>query len=125
LKLPDNASESAYETMDFNYDAGYMDIYVVSTNDALISEVNLPAAANGVKENITMTAVVMGEDSIIAVDANNQDLNGLYVYKIRVVSAEDTEAVLAYLGTLSDSALNAIGIDTVNAAQTVETASAN
>ena len=117
LKLPHNATQSGYETMDFDFDAGYVDIYVVSTNPLLIDSLNLPDAVDPVK-TITMEKVTMDTDSIIAVDAEGNDINGLSVYKIRVVSAADTEAVLAYLGSLGDSALNAIGIDTDNAAQT-------
>ena len=124
LKAPETVGESNYETIDFDFDAGYMDIYVVSTKANLIEEFNLAQAAEPVK-TITMEAVTMDSDSIIAVDAGGTTLDGLYVYKIRVVSPEDTAAALAYLASLTDSALNLVGIDTDNAAQAADATASN
>ncbi len=118
LKAPQNVGNASIATTDFSFDAGYLDIYVVTPNADLVNEVNLPQAANPVK-TITMEAVTMDSDSIIAVDADGTNLDGLYVYKVRVVSPEDTAAVIAYLNSLVDSSLTAIGIDADNAAQTV------
>jgi len=121
LKLPDNVNNAQIAETDFDFDAGYLDIYVASTNPDLVSSLNLPQAADPLK-TIEMVKIEMGDDSIIAVDANGQDLAGLYIYKVRVVSPEDTAAVLAYLNGLGDDALAAIGIDSDNAAQTVAAA---
>jgi len=121
LKLPDNVNNAQIAETDFDFDAGYLDIYVASTNANLVASLDLPQAADPVK-TIEMVKIEMGDDSIIAVDANGQDLAGLYIYKVRVVSPEDTAAVLAYLNGLGDDALAAIGIDSDNAAQTVAAA---
>ncbi len=120
LKAPANVGQSNYETIDWSFDAGYMDIYVVSDNADLIDQFDLAQTAAPVK-TITMEKVEMGSDAIIIVDANGQ-LDGRYVYKIRVVSPEDTEAALAYLNGLVDSAKNLVGIDATNAGDTVATA---
>jgi hypothetical protein len=122
LKVPANADATFYETIDFSFDGGYMDLYVVSSNAALLNDVNFQQALEPIKENIEASQVAMGSDTIIAVDADGQTLDGLYVYKIRVVTPEDTEAVLAALASLGNDALNAIGIDTDNAARTVAAA---
>jgi len=125
LKVPSNVQGGGYETIDFNFDAGYMDVYVLSNNDNLIAEVNLPQAADPVK-TITMEKVELGSDSIIILDADGT-INGLYVYKIRLVSAADVEAVMAVLNGWVDSGLALVGIDSNEAAQTTqetETASA-
>jgi len=119
LKIPANMEASSYADLDISFDGGYMDVYVVSANADLLNDADLVAALAPIKDNIEASQVVMGEDSIIAVDENNQDLNGLYVYKIRVVTAGDTEAVLAALSALGNDALNAIGIDSDGATQTV------
>ena len=120
LKAPENVGNASISATDFNFDAGHLDIYVVSQNNNLINEVNLPQAADPIKA-ITMTKIEMGTDSIIAVDAEGKDLNGLYVYKVQVVSPADTAAVLAYLNGLVDSGLTAIGIDATNASESVAT----
>ena len=120
LQLPDNFNNANIADTDFNFDAGFMDIYVASTNPDLVASLDLPQAADPLK-TITMEKVEMGSDSIIAVDENGQTLEGLYIYKVRVVSAADTAAVLAYLNGLVDSGLTAIGIDSTNAAETVAT----
>ncbi len=122
LTLPENYTVSNYADYEISFDAGYMDIYMVSGNIDLLNDVEFTAALAPIKDNIEATKVEMGSDSIIAVDAAGMTLDGLYVYKIRVVTPEDTAAVLAYLNTLGESALNAIGIDSTNAAQTVATA---
>lgn len=122
LKVPANADATFYEAIDLSFDAGYMDVYIVSSNAALTTDADLAAALAPIKDNIEFTQIDMTTDSIIAVDANGVTLDGLYVYKIRVVTPEDTAAVLAALASLGESALNAIGIDTDNAAQTVATA---
>ena len=121
LKAPQNVTNATIADTDFSFDAGYLDIYVVSANADLINQVNLPQAADPIK-TITMEQVNMDSDSIIAVDANGQTLDGLYVYKVRVVSPEDTAAVITYLNGLVDSGLTAIGIDSANAADTAATA---
>ena len=121
LKVPATAEQTFYADMEISFDAGYMDIYVVSESKKLLSNVDLKKALNPVKDNIEFTQVAMGSDSIITVDADGKTLKGLYVYKLRVVTPEDTEAVLAALAGLTDKlgnkVLNAIGIDTDNAAQ--------
>ena len=117
LKLPNNYDATKYQ--DYNYaidfNSGYLDVFIVSENANLINEVNLPAAVDPLK-TITMEKMTELSDSIIAVDANGQTIDGLYVYKIRLVSPADVEAVLAQLSGLSDTLLNAVGIDTTNAA---------
>ena len=117
LTVPANYTGSGIEDYDFELDfnSGYLDVYVVSTNDALLTDINLPEAVGAIK-TIEMIKVEMGSDSIIAVDEAGLNLAGLNVYKITVISPADAEAVLAYLGGLGDSALNAIGIDTTNTA---------
>ena len=119
LKAPANVGQSNYETIDWSFDAGYMDIYVVSDNADLIDQFDLAQTAAPVK-TITMEKVEMGSDAIIIVDANGQ-LDGRYVYKVRVVSPKDTEAALAYLNGLVDSTKNLVGIDATNVAKTLVT----
>ena len=104
LKLPNTATTTGYETIDFDFNAGYLDVYFV-TSDANADV----TVAFGVIEKVEM-----GDDTIVAVDENGQ-LDGLYVYKIRVVNPEDTASALAYLEGLGNDALNAIGIDASNA----------
>jgi len=120
LKAPSNVGQSNYETIDWSFDAGYMDIYIVSDNAELIADFNLAQAAEPVK-TITMTKVDMGSDAIIGIDENGQ-LDGRYVYQIRVISPADTEAALAYLNGIVDSAKDLVGIDSSNAGETVATA---
>ncbi len=122
LKVPANADATFYEAINFSFDGGYMDVYIVSSNGALLTDTDFETAFAPIKDNIEASQVEMGSDTIIAVDANGLTLDGLYVYKIRVVTPEDTEAVLAALASLGNDALNAIGIDTDNAAQTVAAA---
>lgn len=119
LKFPDNFNSAEIGATDFNFDAGYMDIYVVSTNEFLMTDIDLPQAVDPLKP-ITMEKIDMSSDSIIIVDENGVNENGLHVYKIRVVSPEDTAAVLAYLSDLGTAILNGIGIDSTNAAQTAQ-----
>jgi len=117
LTVPSNYTNSSVANYDlsFDFNSGYLDIYVVTTNADLLNSIDLPTAVDPLK-TITMTKVDMGTDTIIVVDENGLNADGLNVYKIRVVSPEDVEAVLAYFGGLQDSALSAIGIDSSNAA---------
>lgn len=127
LKFPDNFNNADITATDVSFDGGYMDIYVVSTNSALLKtataegDIDLATIA-GLVKTIEVSAIDMGSDSIIAVDASGQTLDGLYVYKVRTITPEDTAAVMAYLSGLGNSALNAIGINSDNATQTVATA---
>jgi len=121
LKAPANVSNSSYADIEFNFDAGYMDVYVISSVENLDETFNLEQTIAPIK-TIEMTKVAMGDDSIISVDANGQEVGGLYVYKIRLVSPEDTAAALAVLNGLVDDGLAAVGIDSSNAATTVATA---
>ncbi len=120
LKAPRNFQNSDFSQTDFSFQSGYLDIYVVSKNDHLNDELDLPQAASGIKDNITMTRVSMDDDSIIAVDENGQTLDGLYVYKIHVIDPTDVDAVVNYLYALGDSTLEALGFDTSNAADVVK-----
>ena len=122
LKVPANADATFYEAINFSFDGGYMDVYIVSSNGALLTDADFETALAPIKDNIEASQMAMGSDTIIAVDADGLTLDGLYVYKIRVVTPEDTEAVLAALASLGNDALNAIGIDTDNAARTVAAA---
>ena len=122
LTVPANMTAGSYEAIDISFDGGYMDVYFVSTNAALLTDIELANALAPIKGNIEFTQLDMTDDSILAVDENGQTLEGLYVYKIRVVTPADVEAVLAALAGLGNSALNAIGINTDNATQTVATA---
>lgn len=119
LTLPDNYNISNYADYTISFDGGYMDIYMVSANADLLNDIEFNNALAPIKDNIEATQIEMGSDTIIAVDAAGMTLDGLYVYKIRVVTPEDTAAVLAYLNTLGDALLTAIGIDSTNATQTV------
>jgi len=122
LAAPDALSSTNVETTDFDFNAGYFDIYVTSTNDDILvpgSSIDITVALNSIK-SMEVTRVEMGSDDIIAVDENGQTLDGLYVYKIRTISPEDTQAVLDYLGALGDKALSAVGLDSSNAS-TVDT----
>ena len=123
LTVPANYANASIADLDFDFNSGYLDIYTLSTNGNLLNEIDITVAA-GVIKPITMEKVLMGDDSIIVVGAADTNIDGLHVYKIRVVSPEDTEAVLAYLATLGDSALNAIGIDTSNTADVDTTVAA-
>ena len=120
LKAPANVQASGYETIDWSFDAGYMDIYVVSSKADLADEFNLAQTVAPVK-TITMTKVEMGDDSIIVVDADGK-YNDMYVYKIRAISPEETAAALAYFNGLVDQGLALVGLDSANAGDTVATA---
>ncbi len=117
LRLPENFSAGDVETTDFNFDSGYLDIYLVSLNANLIDDVDLSQAVG-----TTMTRVDMGSDSIIAVDENGLTLDGLYVYKIRVITPEQTASVFNYLGGLGNDILSMVGLDSDNAGQSADTA---
>jgi len=117
LELPGNFSAGDIEATDFNFDSGYLDIYIVSLNANLIDDVDLTQAAG-----TEMTRVDMGSDSIIAVDENGQTLDGLYVYKIRVITPEQTASVFDYLAGLGNSVLDMVGLDSDNAGQSAGTA---
>ena len=135
LKLPDNVNAAKVADTDINFDAGYMDIYVVSPKATLLTttetgdtvdevvngDIDLSTIA-GLVKNIEISKIKMDSDSIIAVDENGQTLDGLYVYKVRTITPADTAAVMNYLSVLGDDALAAIGIDSDNAANTVTTA---
>jgi len=124
LKAADNFNNAEIATTDFDFNAGYFDIYVTSTNPNILtsgSEIDLAQVVSIVKE-INVTKVDMGSDSIIAVDENGRTIDGLNLYKVRTVSPEDTQAVLTYLSNLGDSALTAIGLDSSNAANVDTTA---
>ncbi len=122
LTVPANMGAGSYEALDVSFDGGYMDVYFVSTNADLLTDIELENALAPIKGNIEFTQIDMGSDSIIAVDADGLTLDDLYVYKIRVVTPTDVAAVLAALNGLTNTALNAIGINTDNATQTVATA---
>jgi len=127
LKFPDNFNNAEITATDFSFDGGYMDIYVVSPNSALLKtataagDIDLATIA-GLVKTIEVSAIDMGSDSIIAVDAGGLTLDGLYVYKVRTITPEDPAAVMAYLSGLGNNALNAIGIDSDNAPHAVATA---
>jgi len=122
LKAPVNVDNASYADIDIDFDSGFVDVYLVSTNADLINDADFATVAALVKDNVTFEAITSESDSIIVVDANGQDMeNGLYVYKLRMVNPDDVAAVLTALGELGDSVLNAVGIDTDNAADTVTT----
>lgn len=132
LKAADNFNNAEIAATDLNYNAGYFDIYVASVNPTLLTtttepvvngDVDLAQIASLVK-TIEIDRVDMNDDNIIAVDENGTTLDGLYVYKVRTVSPEDTQAVLTYLSDLGTDALSAIGLDSSNAAN-VDTTDAN
>ena len=124
LSLPANVTKAEIAATDFDFNAGYFDIYVTSPNDHLLvdtttepvvsADIELANIVSLIKD-INVTRVDMGDDSIIAVGNDGQTLDDLYVYKVRTISPEDTQAILAYLATLQDSALSAIGLDSSNA----------
>ena len=120
LKAPANVQATGYETIDWSFDAGYMDIYVVSSKDDLDEEFNLAQTVAPIK-TITMSKVEMGDDSIIVVDTDGK-YNDMYVYKIRAISPEETAAALAYFNGLVDQGLALVGLDSANAGETVATA---
>ncbi len=124
LSVPADYANSNIATTDFNFNAGYFDIYVASTNNHLLTDdnatnqtadINLAAIAGLVKD-IQVSKVDMGSDSIIAVDANGTTLDGLYIYKVRAITPEDTQVVMNALTGYGNDALTAIGLDSSNAA---------
>jgi len=131
LSLPSNVTQAQIATTDLNFNAGYFDVYVTSPNDHLLTANDANESADIELENlislvktIEISRVNMGDDSIIAVGNDGQTLDDLYVYKVRTISPEDTEAVLAYLGSLQGTVLSAIGLDGSNAAN-VDTTDVN
>ena len=115
LKLPNNYNNTSFAQTDFNFQGGYVDLYIVSKNANLTDDADLATALGELKNNVTFEKVDMGDDSIIAVDENGKNLDGLYVYKLRLVSPEDVAAAIDYLSTLGSDALDAVGIDTSHA----------
>ena len=125
LKLPDNFEKTSFADTDFNFQNGYVDLYIVSKNDHLTDDADLATAIGALKSNVTFEKVNMGDDSIIAVDENGTNMDGLYVYKLRLVSPADLAAVVDYLGSLGSDALAAVGIDTSHATNAAATADSN
>jgi hypothetical protein len=126
LKLPSNVGSAQVAATDFDFNAGYFDLYITSPNDNLLTtegDVDLREVLKDIKD-VNITKVDMSSDSIIAVDENGQTLDNLYVYKVRIISPEDTAAVLNTLYALGSDALAAIGLDSSNAAN-VDTTDAN
>jgi len=113
LKAPELISNSDYADYDyaFDFNSGYLDIYVISKEENLSNVIDFSA--------LTTTEIVkveMGDDSIIAVDEAGLTIDNYYVYKVRAVTPADVEAALALLAGYKDSALEAIGIDSSNTA---------
>ena len=113
LKAPELISNSEYADYDyaFDFNSGYLDIYVISKEENLSDVIDFSA--------LTTTEIVkveMGDDSIIAVDEAGLTIDNYYVYKVRAVTPADVEAALALLAGYKDSALEAIGIDSSNTA---------
>jgi len=139
LSLPTNVTDAKVEAKDFSFNSGYFDIYVTSTNPALLTDI---VDANGTVidsaeidlselRDVNVTRVEMGSDTVIAVDENGTTLDGLYVYQVRVISPEDTAAVLnkitdwkSTVEAWKDALLVAIGLDSSSAAN-VDTTDAN
>ena len=103
LKLPNAVNETNYDSIDLSFDAGYVDVYFVSTV-ADLAQIN---------EVVTIELV---DDSMLAQDAEGNLVDTRYVYKIRAVSPEQVDAALTYLQGIGESL---IGLDTDNAAETV------
>ena len=117
LKAANNFNNAEIAQTDLNFNAGYFDIYVVSTNPNILtagSEIDLAQVVTLVKD-IEVSKVDMQSDSIIAVDAEGKNMDGLYVYKVRAITPQDTQAVLTYLSNLTDKGLSAIGLDSTHA----------
>jgi len=126
LSAPANFKNTNVAKTNFDFNAGYFDIYVTSINETLFhvtdennvtttGDIDLVTVAGTVK-TIEISKVDMGNDDIIAVDEDGLDITGLNVYKIRAITPEDTQALMNYLSDLSDSALSAIGLDSSNTA---------
>ena len=113
LKLPQNYTNTHFADTDFDFDAGYVDLYVVSTNPDLPASLDLPQAVDAI-HTITMEPVELTDAILVEIDGDISE--PLYAYKVRLVSPEDVAAVVDYLGSLGDAALNAVGIDTSAAA---------
>ena len=118
LSVPASYVNTQFAGTDFDFNAGYFDVYVTSPEAELITDYAVAL------EGINITKIDMSADSIIAVDENGQTLDGLYVYKIRAVSQEDLDAIFAAISELGDDALTAVGLDSSEAA-TVDTTDAN
>jgi len=101
LKLPDAINKTNYDSIDLSFDAGYVDVYFVSTLDNL-------ADINGA------VPIELVDESMLA-----QDASGLvatrYVYKIRAINPQQVADALAYLQGIGEGL---IGLDATNAAQT-------
>jgi hypothetical protein len=108
LQLPNAVQETDYQSIDLSFDAGYVDVYFVST------EANLA-------QTLEFGSIELVDNSMIAQDTDGNLVATRYVYKIRVVSPEQTAAALAYLKGIGEGL---IGIDTDNAAQTTQTTTA-
>jgi len=125
LSAPANFANTNVADTDFSFNAGYFDIYVTSTNDALftvVDENNVTINGSidlvsivGLIKTIEVTKVDMGNDDIIAVDETGQNIDGLYVYKIRAITPEDTQLVINTVTAASSYAIGAIGLDSSNA----------
>ena len=126
LSAPANFKNTNVAKTNFDFNAGYFDIYVTSINETLFhvtdennvtttGDIDLVTVAGTVK-TIEISKVDMGNDDIIAVDEDGLDITGLNVYKIRAITPEDTQALMNYLSDLTDSALSAIGLDSSNTA---------
>jgi len=112
LTVPANYANSGVMTTDvqLDFNSGYVDVYTISDNPNLIENIDLSSVLG-----VEMTKVGLGDDSIVVLSYDGT-YEGRYVYKIRVVSPENVEAVLAILGGYVDVALDYVGIDTSNAA---------
>ncbi len=115
LKLPNNYNNTSFAQTDFNFQGGYVDLYIVSKNVNLTDDADLATVLGELKSNVTFEKVDMGDDSIIAVDEDGKNLDGLYVYKLRLVTPQDVAAVIDYLSGLGSDALDAVGLDTSHA----------
>jgi hypothetical protein len=102
LKLPVTMTTTDYDKIDLNFDAGYVDVYFVSTRDDLATIIEF----DGV--------VTLVDSSIVGEDADG-NVTSLYVYTLRAVSPEQTAAAIAAIKAAGE---NLIGLNTDNAAQT-------
>lgn len=124
LKAPRNYQGSDFAGTDFSFQSGYLDVYLVSDNADLITDANVSALVESLKD-VSMEKVEMGDDTIIAVDVNGQDLNGLYVYKIRIINPDDVSGVINALYGLGEDLLAGIGLDTSNLGNVVDGGESN
>ena len=102
LKLPVTMTTTDYDKIDLNFDAGYVDVYFVSTRDDLATIIDFEGV------------VTLVDSSIVGEDAAGNVAPALYVYTLRAVSPEQTAAAIAAIKALGE---NLIGLDTDNAAQ--------